>query len=431
MRGTDLAVLADMRFPFLTAVSLFVVAAAFGQQLGQTRETIVARDGPASEENHAKNTAVYRSGAWKFDIVYADGIARKLTVARTDSLTDDEIRSVLANNADGAIWREIGLSGATRMWQRSDFATAQCDRINPRSISMIASPLRRRSTAPALAPITGSNPAGTTSVLPSTRSFSALGNALLGFVSLLFIACGSIAVLFKVILPLLLRRRGSAVGAVRKAPPPGHRASKPPPLPASAPRALMLTLEDISWENFELLAGEIFRRKGFEVEISSGLGADGGKDLTLRRDGEVRLVQCKCLSAENKVTVMAMREFYGLIVAENAKSGIFMTTGLFSRDAREFAEGKPIKLMGRAEIEQLMASVAQPDENLCIIRNWIDDFAAAARVTDPDCPRCRRPMKLRRGATGRKFWGCSSFPRCHGKRDARTELVCAYSYQQS
>jgi hypothetical protein len=201
-------------------------------------------------------------------------------------------------------------------------------------------------------------------------------------------------------------------------------AQQPPPVPA-------LTLNDITWENFELLAGEIFRRKGFEVEISSGLGADGGKDLTLRSGGEVRLVQCKFLSAENKVSVMAMREFYGLIVAEKATRGIFMTTGLYSRDAREFAEGKSIELLGRAEIEQLMASVARPGENLCVIRNWINDFAAVAHVTDPDCPRCRKPMKLRRGPTGRAFWGCSFFPRCRGKRNARTELVQAYSYQKS
>jgi hypothetical protein len=201
-------------------------------------------------------------------------------------------------------------------------------------------------------------------------------------------------------------------------------AQQPPPVPA-------LTLEGLNWENFELLAGEIFRRKGFEVEISSGLGADGGKDLTLRSGSEIRLVQCKFLSAENKVSVMAMREFYGLLVAENATCGIFMTTGLYSRDAREFAEGKSIKLLGRAEIEQLMASVARPGENLCVIRNWINEFAAVAHVTDPNCPRCRTPMKLRRGPTGRAFWGCSSFPRCRGKRDARTELVQAYSYHQS
>ena len=194
---------------------------------------------------------------------------------------------------------------------------------------------------------------------------------------------------------------------------------------------LPLTLENMSWENFSWPAGEIFRRKGFEAEISSGLGADGGIDLTLRRDGEVHLVQCKRFSAENKVRVKDMREFYGLIVAENAKSGIFMTTGLYSRDAQEFAEGKPIELLARAEIEQLMASLARPGENMCNVADRINDFAAVANVTNPSCPRCRTPMKLRRGSTGRAFWGSAPFPRCHGKRDARTELVRAYSYQNS
>ena len=202
-------------------------------------------------------------------------------------------------------------------------------------------------------------------------------------------------------------------------PPLQQQAATPPPLPVN--------LEDLNWENFELLAGEIFRRKGFEVEISSGLGADGGKDLTLRQGGEVRLVQCKRVSAENKVSVMDMRQFYGLVVAEKATCGIFMTTGLYSRDAREFAEGKPIKLLGRAEIERLMTAVARPGENLCNVRGWITDFASVARVTDPDCPRCRKPMKIRRGPTGNAFWGCSLFPRCRGKRNARAELVQAHS----
>jgi restriction system protein len=407
-----------MHLPFLIAVSLFIAAAASGQQLGQTKEAIVAQSGPAIEENHTKNTAVYRAGRWKFEIVYADGIAKKLTVTKIDSLTDEEIHSVLMSNAEGAVWREIELSGETRMWQRSDLATAQCDRIKPRSISMTASPIRRTSTAPAPPPISVSNPVGATSVLPSAKSAaSSQGNAFAGFVALVFMSCFG-ALLLKIILPLFLRRgRRAAVGTLRNA---------APPLPERAS-----TLENLSWENFELLAGEIFRRQGFEVEISSGLGADGGKDLTLRRDGEVRLVQCKRLSAKNWVSVMEMREFYGLLVAENAKSGIFMTTGFYSQDALEFAKGKPINLLGRAEIEQLMASVARPGENLCVVRNWIDDFTAGARVTDPSCPRCRKSMKLKRGAMGRAFWSCSVFPRCRGNRDARTELVRAYSYQQS
>jgi len=225
--------------------------------------------------------------------------------------------------------------------------------------------------------------------------------------------------------------RPSAAASMQPPPPPSIQPQAQPSVhpPEPLPPPLALTLEDLNWENFELLAGEIFRRKGFEVAISSGLGSDGGIDLTLRQGGEVRLVQCKRLSAENKVSVMDMREFYGLIVAEKATCGIFMTTGLYSRGAQEFAEGKPIKLLGRAEIEELMASVARPGENHCNIRDWINDFAAVANVTDPDCPRCRKPMKLRRGATGRAFWGCSSYAktRCRGQRNARTELVRAYS----
>src|SRR5690349_4496161 len=48
-------------------------------ELGQTKESIVAQHGPATEENHSKNTAVYRSGPWKVDLQYHDGIACRLT----------------------------------------------------------------------------------------------------------------------------------------------------------------------------------------------------------------------------------------------------------------------------------------------------------------------------------------------------------------
>lgn len=191
------------------------------------------------------------------------------------------------------------------------------------------------------------------------------------------------------------------------------------------------TLDTLGWENFELLAGEIFRRQGNDIEIVSGLGADGGNDLTILRNGETRLVQCKNLRAGSKVTVAAMRDFYGLIVSEGASGGIFITTGTYSRDALEFAAGKPIELLGRPEVERLVAALARPGENLCDVSRWIDGFTAAARVAGPSCPRCRTAMKLRRGPTGKSFWGCSSFPRCKATRDARAELVRARSYQRA
>lgn len=35
----------------------------------------------------------------------------------------------------------------------------------------------------------------------------------------------------------------------------------------------------------------------------------------------------------------------------------------------------------------------------------------------PRCPRCGKPMILRTASGGRKFWGCSDFPKCRGSRD--------------
>ena len=55
-----------------------------------------------------------------------------------------------------------------------------------------------------------------------------------------------------------------------------------------------------------------------------------------------------------------MREFYGLIVAEGITGGIFMTTGSFPRDAVEFAQAKPIQLLDRAKVEEMIKSSARP-----------------------------------------------------------------------
>jgi hypothetical protein len=198
----------------------------------------------------------------------------------------------------------------------------------------------------------------------------------------------------------------------------------PPPIPAAS-------LDSIGWENFELLTGEIFRRKGYDVEITSGTGADGGKDLVLRKDGELVLVQCKNLARENCVTATQMRDFFGLLTAERAARGYFVTTGYFSADAQKFAAGKPIDCLARADVTNLIEEVSSPGENLCNVDSWIDSFAVGAHIVDPLCPRCDKPMKLRRGALGRAFWGCSVFPRCRGKRDGREILLRTRQWQTS
>lgn len=228
------------------------------------------------------------------------------------------------------------------------------------------------------------------------------------------ISMGGIAVfIVKVAIGLKGRSRHSVVPTPAA---PRLAQSTPPPLPTSALKAR--SVSDLTWDEFELLVGEIYRRQGFLVELPAGTGADGGIDLTLHRGTERVLVQCKCWKAF-KVSAPAIREFFGVIVSEKVDRGFFVTTGRFTRDAMEFAEGKPIEMIDGAEFARLLsAAAAGPDDELLNVRLWAGTFLAASRVKRPDCPFCKTSMVKRESRTG-VFWGCSAFPRCRGKREMR------------
>jgi restriction system protein len=169
--------------------------------------------------------------------------------------------------------------------------------------------------------------------------------------------------------------------------------------------------------------GEIFRRQGCTVELSSALGQDDSIDLTLRRDSETILVQCKHWQSP-RVTEREMREFYGAMAATGAPRGIVVTTGTFTRDACEFAEGKGIDLIDGATLQESMAEVARPGEDLTELTGWIAEFAAHAHIFDPECPACQGTMAIRTNRTnGTQVWACRSYPRCPGKREPRPDLL--------
>ena len=182
-------------------------------------------------------------------------------------------------------------------------------------------------------------------------------------------------------------------------------------------------LDSLRADQIELLLGEIFRRQGYTVELSAALGADGGSDLTLRRDGESIPVQSKDWKTA-RITEHEVREFYGVMAGTAAPRGILATTGTFSREARDLAVEKSIELIDRAGLAQRIAAVRRPDENFFDVPSWIDDFTACARVFDPECPCCAQAMVIRQNRTdGSASWACATYPRCAGKRETRRDLL--------
>jgi restriction system protein len=171
-------------------------------------------------------------------------------------------------------------------------------------------------------------------------------------------------------------------------------------------------LNDMSWQQFEALVGEAFRRKGYTVAETGGGGADGGIDLVLKRAGETFLVQCKQWKAL-KVGVTTVRELYGVMAAEGATGGLVVTSGAFTDEARAFAEGRNIELMDGEALHTLIRGVGVPG-------NATSDSPAATSASAPACPVCQAAMVKRtakRGAnSGNAFWGCSQYPGCKGTR---------------
>jgi len=179
-------------------------------------------------------------------------------------------------------------------------------------------------------------------------------------------------------------------------------------------------LMDLSWEDFEHLVGEAFRERGFSVSETAP-GPDGGVDLALRKDGELHLVQCKRWRAR-KVGVEVVRELYGVMSARGAAGGYVVSSGTFSQEARNFAEGRNIELWDGAKLKAVIRQGRNslrpaPSPTPKDISTPPRQGQGAMEKT-PSCPQCGADMVLRtakRGCNaGQQFWGCSAFPRCRG-----------------
>jgi restriction system protein len=163
--------------------------------------------------------------------------------------------------------------------------------------------------------------------------------------------------------------------------------------------------------------GEAYRRQGYVVEETRA-GADGGVDLVLHRGDEKTLVQCKRWKTR-EVGVAIVRELFGVVTAEGASRGILVTCGRFTREARTFAEGKPLQLIDGPTLWKLVEGVRKGAKAPQASPVQVAAASPSARkppttTETPICPDCGSPMVLRTARRGPKagsqFYGCSKYP---------------------
>ena len=177
------------------------------------------------------------------------------------------------------------------------------------------------------------------------------------------------------------------------------------------------SIRGLTWQQFETLVAEAYRRKGYAVEVKGGAGPDGGIDLVAAKDRRF-LVQCKHWRVY-RVGVREARELLGLVTAQRAAGGILITSGAFTAEAEDFSRGQPLELINGRRLLGLVRLVqgARPHTTT----TQVPEAHGSNTTQAPACPTCDRPMVMRlsnRGPqAGRRFWGCSGYPSCRGTRD--------------
>lgn len=169
----------------------------------------------------------------------------------------------------------------------------------------------------------------------------------------------------------------------------------------------------LEWKRFEELCAGYFIAKGYKTKLSR-IGADGGIDIYLYKDSysstkAFAIVQCKAWNTY-KVGVKPIRELFGVMTAEKAPLGIFITSGSYTKEAEGFSDGKPLKLLSGSSLLKLISNLPEENQQLLLKKITKGDYIT------PSCPSCGTKMiertSYRGNNTGNKFWGCENYPRC-------------------
>ena len=174
-----------------------------------------------------------------------------------------------------------------------------------------------------------------------------------------------------------------------------------------------MAIADLYPDDFERLVGAIFTVYEMKVRHTGDFG-DHGIDLVVEDgDGSKCLVQCKRWNKKGQVGEPVLRDLYGAMAAEKATEGAVFTTGVFTQQARDWAEGKPLQLYDGATVLEMIRNAGSQK-----LVNLLNELNAEAEDKESHrCPRCGgqlvRRTTYKGDHAGEPFWGCENNPKCH------------------
>lgn len=374
-------------------------------QLGERREKVEAQFGKPKAADEAAGRAKYGWNGGSVVVEYENGGVRAMRWIAAGSMWPDNFKQVLDTQGGMSAWRALPpaearqLGEAFKAWKRNDGSTAWIPETDLRSLI-----LRYAGVIKPPPPVATPTPSPSQTASPAAEKAPPQKKSS-GFPIHPLFAAGGIAVL---LLGLMISRmmQKRKLAALRE-----RRLARRNADPAS------LTMDECSWDEFELIVAEMMREAGSAITICPAGGAEGEAFVASHNAGKLA-VSCDHKPGAGPVGEPAVRLALSFKEASGADAAALAVSRELSPAAAKLAETKGVRVIARTEIQAWLDKVIREKGKSPVDFSWwIEGFRRKVQMKGVSCPKCGAGMELKG-----LIWKCTK-PRCSGMRPAVRLLV--------
>ena len=121
-------------------------------------------------------------------------------------------------------------------------------------------------------------------------------------------------------------------------------------------------IQELSWPELNDMVSKAYAKAGYMVLANDAYTSDPSIDIVMRKSANLYLLQSRYWR-NRKVSLREVKKLFALMHEKQA-SGIFLlTTGIFTKNARRYAIGRPINLVDGIQLVKLLDSTKQDDSS--------------------------------------------------------------------
>jgi restriction system protein len=125
------------------------------------------------------------------------------------------------------------------------------------------------------------------------------------------------------------------------------------------------SIQDLSWPQFKELTAEAYRQTGYLILDSGPYTEDRDIDLVMRKSANLFLLQARYWR-NRKIGLREVKKLFSLMHEKQASGVYLLTTGVFTREARRYAVGRPITLVNGIQLVELLAGLNFNNPQQCL-----------------------------------------------------------------